>query len=167
MGRSALGSRGVRETSQVAVCVDRAVRWTNRGAEFGGDVDWVWRQPRAPFRGLQLRHLLRRHQGPDVVGSTGVPGVGRDRLRELHAGEELPIGAGVGGPDLLPHRWFQRQNSPPLITHRAPGTVAGVAVQDGNLEDTNPATSERVTVEKLFEFEKLTKMSHINEFDCV
>jgi hypothetical protein len=62
------------------------------------------------------------------------------------------IGAGVGGPDLLPHRWFQRQNSLPLIAQRAPGTVAGVAVQDGNLEDTNRDTGERVTAEELYEF---------------
>ena len=62
------------------------------------------------------------------------------------------IGAGVGGPDLLPHRWYQRQHSLPLIAQRAPETVAGVAVQDGNLEDTNRRTGERVTVSELFEF---------------
>jgi hypothetical protein len=62
------------------------------------------------------------------------------------------IGMGVGGPDLLPHRWFQRQNSLPLIAGRAPGTVAGVAVQWGNLEDTNRQTGERVTVAELYEF---------------
>ncbi len=62
------------------------------------------------------------------------------------------IGAGVGGPDLLPHRWFQRQNSLPLIAQRAPGTVAGVAVQYGNLDDVNRETGERVNVEELVRF---------------
>jgi hypothetical protein len=62
------------------------------------------------------------------------------------------IGAGVGGPDLLPHRWFQRVNSYALIQGRSPSTVAGVAVQWGNLEDKNPATGERVTVGELYEF---------------
>jgi hypothetical protein len=62
------------------------------------------------------------------------------------------IGCGVGGPDLLPNRWFQHQNSLPLIAGRAPGTVAGVAVQWGNLEDTNRSTGETVTVEELAAF---------------
>lgn len=62
------------------------------------------------------------------------------------------IGAGVGGPDLLPHRWFQRQNSLPLIAARAPGTVAGVAVQWGNLEDVDKSTGRRVTVEELADY---------------
>lgn len=62
------------------------------------------------------------------------------------------IGMGVGGPDLLPHRWFQRQNSLPLIAARAPGTVAGVAVQWGNLEDMNRQTGKRVTVNELYDY---------------
>jgi len=62
------------------------------------------------------------------------------------------IGMGVGGPDLLPQRWFQRQNSLPLIAARAPGTVAGLAVQWGNLEDKNRQTGEGVTVEGLYEY---------------
>jgi len=62
------------------------------------------------------------------------------------------IGMGVGGPDLLPQRWFQRQHSLPLIAERGPGTVAGVAVQWGNLEDKNKQTGERVTVDKLYAY---------------
>jgi len=59
------------------------------------------------------------------------------------------IGVGVGGPDLLPYRWFQRQHSLALIAARPAGTVAGLAVQDGNLAAQNPVTSGRVTVEDL------------------
>jgi hypothetical protein len=39
-----------------------------------------------------------------------------------------------------------------LIAARAPGTVAGVAVQWGNLDERNPATGERVTVIELVRF---------------
>lgn len=59
------------------------------------------------------------------------------------------LGVGVGGPDLLPRRWYQRQHSLPLIAARAAGTVAGVAVQDGNLADVDRRTGERVTVDEL------------------
>lgn len=59
------------------------------------------------------------------------------------------LGVGVGGPDLLPKRWYQRQHSLPLIAARAQGTVAGMAVQDGNLADVDRGTGERVTVEEL------------------
>ena len=59
------------------------------------------------------------------------------------------LGMGVGGPDLLPRRWFQRQHSLPLIAARAKGTVAGMAIQDGNLADVDRQTDKRVTVEEL------------------
>jgi len=64
------------------------------------------------------------------------------------------IGAGVGGPDLLPHRWWQQIHSYALIEARRPNTVAGVAVQWGNLEDRNPTTGARVTVDELYRFAK-------------
>jgi len=62
------------------------------------------------------------------------------------------IGCGVGGPDLLPQRWFQRHNSLPLIAQRASGSIAGMAVQHGNLEDRNRTTGARVTVQELYEY---------------
>jgi hypothetical protein len=72
-------------------------------------------------------------------------------LKGVYAHAEA-IGLGVGGPDLLPNRWFQRQHSLPLIAGRSTGTVAGVAVQWGNLEDRNRETGERVTVDDLYEY---------------
>lgn len=72
-------------------------------------------------------------------------------LRAVHAHADS-IGAGVGGPDLLPHRRGQRKHSLPLIAGRRPGVVAGMAVQDGNLAERNPATGERVTVAELHRF---------------
>lgn len=80
-----------------------------------------------------------------------LPGEDRGYLRAVYQHADR-IGAGVGGPDLLPHRWFQRQNSLPLIAARASGTVAGVAVQYSNLDDINPDTGERVTVAELVRF---------------
>jgi len=54
--------------------------------------------------------------------------------------------------DLLPHRRFQRNNSLSRIAARARGTIGGLAVQDGNLADVNPATGKRVTVEELYRY---------------
>lgn len=72
-------------------------------------------------------------------------------LRGIY-GHADSIGAGVGGPDLRPHRWWQRIHSYVLIAARSPTTVAGVAVQWGNLEDRNPATGEPVTVDEVYRF---------------
>lgn len=74
-------------------------------------------------------------------------------LRAVHAWADS-IGAGVGGPDLMPHRKGQQNHSYPLIAARRSGIAAGVAVQDGNLEETNPTTGKRVTVAKLYRFAK-------------
>jgi hypothetical protein len=74
-------------------------------------------------------------------------------LRAIYAHADR-IGVGIGGPDLLPHRKGQLQHSYPLIEARAPATPAGLAVQDGNLEQQNPATGKRVTVEELYRFGK-------------
>ena len=62
------------------------------------------------------------------------------------------IGVGVGGPDLLPHCWWQRIHSHALIAARGPNTVAGLAVQWGNLDDIDPTTGERVTVAELYRY---------------
>ena len=63
---------------------------------------------------------------------------------------ELKVG--VGGPDLLPFRPFQMQNSYPLIRESAGAVPSGIAVQDGNYEDRNPKTGRQVTIPELIEF---------------
>jgi hypothetical protein len=72
-------------------------------------------------------------------------------LRAVYAHAES-VGVGVGGPDLLPYRKEQQNHSYPLIAARGPNVRAGVAVQDGNLEDKNPTTGKRVTVTELYRF---------------
>lgn len=62
------------------------------------------------------------------------------------------IGVGVGGPDLLPHRKGHQDHSYQLIAARAPGVVAGLAVQQGNLDDRDPETGGPVTAAELHRF---------------
>jgi hypothetical protein len=67
-------------------------------------------------------------------------------------GRAKELKVGVGGPDLLPFRPFQMQNSYPLIRESAGAVPSGIAVQDGNYEDRNPKTGQQVTVSELIEF---------------
>ncbi len=75
----------------------------------------------------------------------------RGYLRAVYkAARELK--AGVGGPDLLPHRSGQLNHAYPLIRDAAGIIPTGIAVQDGNYEDENPKTGKRVTIPELLKF---------------
>ena len=80
-----------------------------------------------------------------------LPGDDKGYLKSVYA-HAANVGAGVGGPDLLPHRRGQQNHSLALIASRPRGVVAAVAVQDGNLAEENPATGARVTVAELYRF---------------
>ena len=80
-----------------------------------------------------------------------LPAVDRGYLRGIYVLAER-IGAGVGGPDLLPFREGQQANSLPLIAGRSRGVIAGMAVQDGNLADRDPTTGKPVTVDALYRY---------------
>jgi hypothetical protein len=80
-----------------------------------------------------------------------LPANDRGYLRAIYAHANR-IGHGVGGPDLLPYRTGQLNHSYPLIAARAPGICAGLAVQDGNLADRNPATGRPATAAELYAF---------------
>jgi hypothetical protein len=67
-------------------------------------------------------------------------------------GRAKELKVGVGGPDLLPFRPFQLQNSYPLIRESAGVIPSGIAVQDGNYEDRNPKTGRQATIPELIEF---------------
>ncbi len=77
-----------------------------------------------------------------------LPDEDRGYLRSVYAHADS-IGVGVGGPDLLPYRWYQQQHSLPLIRDRADGVVAGVAVQFGNYGDVHRRTGQIITVPEL------------------
>jgi hypothetical protein len=72
-------------------------------------------------------------------------------LRAVYAAAQ-ELGVGVGGPDLLPFRRGQRNHSYPLIRAAASAVATGVAVQDGNYDDTNPETGRRTTASELLTF---------------
>lgn len=72
-------------------------------------------------------------------------------LRGVYA-HAAKIGLGVGGPDLLPHRKGQQNHSLALIAARPAGTIAGIAVQDGNLAAIDPATGAPVTAAALYRY---------------
>jgi hypothetical protein len=72
-------------------------------------------------------------------------------LRAVYkAAQELKVG--VGGPDLLPYRPAQLKSSYPLIREAAGIVPVGIAVQDGNYEDKNRKTGERITIPELLKF---------------
>jgi hypothetical protein len=72
-------------------------------------------------------------------------------LRDVYA-HAAASGVGVGGPDILPFRPFQRANSLRLIAGRPASVLAAMAVQDGNLRDVDPATHRRVTAAELYRY---------------
>ena len=59
---------------------------------------------------------------------------------------------GVGGPDLLPYKSGQMNNSYHLIRDSAGIVPIGIAVQDGNYEHVNPQTGKRVTISEIIKF---------------
>ena len=89
-----------------------------------------------------------------------MPGDGAGRkegsfLREVYRrAKELHVG--MGGPDLLPHRPWQRENSYPLIAEVAGDVPTGIAVQEGNYGQRNPQTKKPVTIAELEAFARET-----------
>lgn len=87
-------------------------------------------------------------QYANFMPGESLPAADQGYLKGIYAHADA-IGVGVGGPDLRPHRWWQRQHSYPLIAKRGAKIIAGLAVQWGNLDDRNRATGEQVTVAEL------------------
>jgi hypothetical protein len=89
-----------------------------------------------------------------IVYGNFMPGDNRTRgveyLRAIYQHAQQ-IGVGVGGPDILPYRPFQRANSLPLIAARGPDVIAGVAVQDGNLAE-RKRNGEKVRAADLYRY---------------
>ena len=61
---------------------------------------------------------------------------------------------GVGGPDLLPYKRGQMNNSYGFIRDSYNKVSSGVAVQDGTGEYINPQTNEKIKAEEIYRFAK-------------
>jgi len=70
--------------------------------------------------------------------------------RVFRRARELKVG--LGGPDNLPYKFYQMENSYPLIHGCAGSVPTGIAVQDGNYEHKNPKTGQQVTIAELVGF---------------
>ncbi len=82
-----------------------------------------------------------------------LPSEDKGYLRAVYeAANELRVG--VGGPDLLPYKRGQMNNSYPLIQASSAHGPVGVAVQDGNYSHINPETGKQVTISEILQFGK-------------
>jgi hypothetical protein len=79
-----------------------------------------------------------------------MPGGKSNLERVYQRAKELKIG--LGGPDLLPYKPGQMENSYPLIRRYAGSVPTGIAVQDGNYEYKDPKTGQQVTIAQLLDF---------------
>jgi hypothetical protein len=79
-------------------------------------------------------------------------GASAARVRNYVFAAAVNLKVGGGGPDLLPYRKGQQHHSHPLIAAAAGSVPTGIAVQEGNYEDRNPASGARVQVAELLAF---------------
>jgi hypothetical protein len=111
-------------------------------------VDAVKATMTAARKAFSRSHVI---QYANFMPGEWLPWTDHGYLRAVHA-HAASVGVGVGGPDLLPHRKGQQNHSYPLIAERGPKVLAGLAVQDNNLADTNSTTGKPVTVDELYRF---------------
>lgn len=121
------------------------------------DKPWQGWSPKAYYESIRdLMHSARRAFMQSKVlfyanfmpSDPAIKGDGHAYLKGIYQLAD-DLGVGVGGPDLLPKRWPQQHTSLPLIAARGRHTVAGMAVQDGNLADRDEATGKKVTAAEL------------------
>jgi hypothetical protein len=79
-----------------------------------------------------------------------MPGDKRYLERVFQRARELKVG--LGGPDNLPFKPYQMENSYPLLRQSSGSVPTGIAVQDGNYEHINPKTGGQVTIPELVSF---------------
>jgi hypothetical protein len=101
---------------------------------------------------------LRRAFGKSVAMQYGnfmpgewLPGDDHGYLRSVYA-EARQLQLGMGGPDLLPYRRGQLNHTYAMLRAYHGVAPTAVAVQWGNLEETNPQSGARVTVKELVDF---------------
>ena len=87
-----------------------------------------------------------------MVYANFMPG-GPSYLRDVYRhAEKLKVA--MGGPDLIPYRHYQMQNSYPLLRKISTSVPTGIAVQDGNYSLPNAKTGKTVTIHELIGFAK-------------
>ena len=64
----------------------------------------------------------------------------------------VELNIAVGGPDLLPGKYWQMHNSYPLIREVRGKIPSGIAVQEGNYAFSDPKTRQRRTIPELLDF---------------
>ncbi|HEU4833365.1 MAG TPA: hypothetical protein VFS90_03080 [Pyrinomonadaceae bacterium] len=80
-----------------------------------------------------------------------LPGEDKSYLRSVYKAAR-DIGVGVGGPDLLPYKRPQLNHAYPLIKDSSGKVPTGIAVQEGNYAEPNPASGQRPTIAELIQF---------------
>ncbi len=80
-----------------------------------------------------------------------LPGSDHGYLRSVYQ-RARELKAGVGGPDLLPHKPGQMNHCYPMIRDSAGIVPTAIAVQDGNYACKNPQTGQPVTISELLDF---------------
>ena len=80
-----------------------------------------------------------------------LPYTDRSYLRELYAFAKAN-NIGMGGPDIKVHNKAHLNNGYKFLKEYSGSIVTGLAVQDGNYEEKNPATGKQVDVEEIFRF---------------
>lgn len=127
------------------------------GFTFEGYVEAVKSQMRAAREAFPRSTVI---QYANFMPGEWLPRDDRGFLRSIYR-HAAAIGVGVGNPDLLPHRRGQLEHSYPLIAGRPETVVAGVAVQDGNLEARDPDTGGRVSVDELARFARELRLDFV------
>ncbi len=134
--------------AETAVDFGETGRLHPRGFTYEGYVEGIEAMMTAARRAFPRSTVI---QYANFMPGEWLPWTDHGYLRAVYA-HAARIGVGIGGPDLLPYRKGQQNHGYPLIAARRAGVPAGVAVQDGNLADRNPATGARVTVAELYRF---------------
>ncbi len=134
--------------SETAVEFGVGERYRPAGFTFPGYAEGVRAQMSAARAAFPTSRVI---QYANFMPGEWLPRNDHGYLRSVYAHAES-IAAGVGGPDLLPHRKGLRGQSYPLISARGPRVPAGIAVQQGNLAARNPVTGKEVSVAELYAF---------------
>jgi len=82
-----------------------------------------------------------------------LPWTDKSYLEDIYAfAKEKRIG--MGGPDIKVYNKAHMNHNYKLLKQYSADIITGLAVQDGNYEETNPRTGKQVTIEEIYDFGK-------------